>query len=330
MRKVFLGSVTVLITTILSGCGGGGGAFVSTNVDAPTGGGSTTDPSVPIATYSTDGVLCDYAQNIFNSDESVNTTSDAGWVCSANVRSLNANGVPDHEVGTFPNANNPNAISQQNVQVEFPLEPAVVSEEGVSVKVTGYALNGVKFDPGTGGSCSSDSSSCSVINPTGDWNIEALGQTAFDFGEDMNNAHVQPDGAYHYHGMPEAYLDLLAKGEAMTLVGWTVDGFPFYARYGYTVADDSTSAIKILDASWRVKSVPDAGRPSTDLYAMGTFRQDYEYVDGLGDLDECNGRTGVTPEFPEGIYYLVVTETYPYVGRCLKGEFDEEMLPPPM
>ena len=52
---------------------------------------------------------------------------------------------------------------------------------------------------------------------------------------------------------------------------------------------------------------------------MGTFLQDYEYVAGSGDLDECNGRTGVTPEFPKGIYHYVVTDTWPYVHRCVKG-----------
>ena len=54
-------------------------------------------------------------------------------------------------------------------------------------------------------------------------------------------------------------------------------------------------------------------------YALGTFSQDYEYVAGLGDLDECNGRTGVTPEFPAGIYHYFATDTYPYLQRCVKG-----------
>jgi hypothetical protein len=52
---------------------------------------------------------------------------------------------------------------------------------------------------------------------------------------------------------------------------------------------------------------------------MGTFLQDYEYVAGLGDLDECNGRVGVTPEFPNGTYHYYATDTYPYLQRCVKG-----------
>lgn len=55
---------------------------------------------------------------------------------------------------------------------------------------------------------------------------------------------------------------------------------------------------------------------------MGAFTQGFEYVEGLGDLDECNGRFGVTPEFPNGIYYYSVTNSFPYFTRCLKGESD--------
>jgi|TARA_B110000091_G_scaffold18506_1_gene17445 hypothetical protein len=55
------------------------------------------------------------------------------------------------------------------------------------------------------------------------------------------------------------------------------------------------------------------------MYALGTFSQDWEYVEGLGDLDECNGRWGVTPEFPQGIYHYYATDSYPYFQRCVKG-----------
>jgi len=75
----------------------------------------------------------------------------------------------------------------------------------------------------------------------------------------------------------------------------------------------------VVKSSYRTKSAPDAGRPATSLYPMGTFLQDFEYVAGLGDLDECNGRTGVTPEFPKGTYHYFATETFPYLQRCVKG-----------
>ena len=59
--------------------------------------------------------------------------------------------------------------------------------------------------------------------------------------------------------------------------------------------------------------------PNTEI-PMGAFTQDYEFVEGLGDLDQCNGRFGVTPEFPDGIYYYVVTDDFPFFTRCLKGD----------
>jgi hypothetical protein len=186
-----------------------------------------------------------------------------------------------------------------------------------SIAVVGYAYNGVKFDPGTAGSCSA--TACSLIGNTGSWNIEALGQQSFNFGVDSSNAHVQPTGEYHYHGMPEGAVTRLAKGQAMTLVGYALDGFPVYARYGYTTATDASSAVKVMKGSWQLKASPDTNRPSTTTYPMGAFRQDYEYVAGSGDLDECNGRSGVTPEFPQGTYHYYITDTYPFIQRCVKG-----------
>ena len=267
----------------------------------------------------TSGILCAYSYSALNSSNSVNLTSTANWTCNASSRVLAANGVPDHAVGTFPNAGNPNTITSQNVSATYTLSPSVVSTGGTPTMVVGHALNGVKFDPGTGGTCDNTGSTCSLIGGTGAWRIEALGQTSFNFGVDSNNAHVQPDGAYHYHGMPEGFVTKLGRGTQMALVGWAADGFPVYARYGYVTANSAASGTKVLRGSWQVKSTPDANRPATSVYPLGTFQQDYTYVAGSGDLDECNGRTGVTPEFPSGIYHYVITETYPYIGRCLKG-----------
>ena len=289
--------------------------------------------------YSTIGILDNIDEEVYNDDESVNAYSIFSWVSDDVNRILSGNGIPNHEVGTFPNPNCPSAISEQNVNQTFSLCPSIVSETGVQVGGPGgtiaYAINSVKFDPGTAGRCNDDGE-CSLAQGEGDWNIEALGHETFDFGDDMNHAHVQPTGAYHYHGMPELLIDLLGEEEELTLVGWASDGFPVYARYGYSDANDSSSDIISLQPSWRLKTEPDEGRPDTltallggpggTTYPnipieMGAFTQDFEYIEGYGDLDECNGRIGVTPEFPEGIYYYMVTDDFPFFSRCLKGEF---------
>ena len=276
-------------------------------------------PTTGGVAYNTDGVLCSYNVSEFNSSASVNASASAFWSCNP-TRSLVSNAIPNHPVGTFPNANNPNTIRAQSIAATFPLRPSVSSANGTNVMVSGYAINGVKFEPGTGGTCDGASPpNCNFNGGGGAWRMEALAPSSFNFGTDDNNAHVQPTGEYHYHGMPTGLITKLGKGTAMTLVGWAADGFPIYARYGYTNANDASTAIKELTSSWRIKATPDSGRPATTLYPMGSFLQDYEYVAGLGDLDQCNGRTGVTPEFPNGIYYYVITNAFPFVHRCLRG-----------
>jgi hypothetical protein len=288
--------------------------------------------------YSTENILTNINSETFNNDESVNTYSRYSWTSNGSQRILSGNGIPNHEVGTFPNNNNPNTIRELNVNKRFTLCPEIISESGLEIVgpalAIAYAINSVKFDPGTAGRCN-DLGECSLAQGQGNWNIEALGHDTFNFGDDMNHAHVQPNGEYHYHGMPELLIEFLGDNEGMTLVGWAADGFPVYARYGFSDANDSASQVIALQSSYRLKSQPDTNRPMvlTSLAGgpgqgttnpnipipMGAFTQDYEYVDGLGDLDQCNGRYGVTSEFPKGIYYYVVSDDFPFFTRCLKG-----------
>ena len=197
--------------------------------------------------YSTENILTNINENIFNNDESVNTYSRYSWSSNGSQRVLNGNGIPNHEVGTFPNADNPNRIREQNINERFTLCPSVIYENGLEVTgpalVIAYALNSVKFDPATAGRCN-DAGECSLAQGQGKWSIEALGHDTFDFGDDMNHAHVQPNGAYHYHGIPELLVDFLGDSQGMTIVGWASDGFPVYARYGYSDPNNPNSSIK--------------------------------------------------------------------------------------
>ena len=328
-KKSFIALLIPALLISLTSCGGSSpgttDSFSTSNSIA-----SSSSSITPEITYSTADILCDLNELTFNNDESVNANSSYGWTCNTQNRMLTGNGIPNHEVGTFPNTNNPNTISIQTINKTFTNNPGTISNTGIAIGSPGsaiaYALNSVKFDPGTAGTCS-DSGSCSLGPPAlGSWSIEALGHNTFNFGDDMNHAHVQPGGAYHYHGVPELYLTKLGKGKTMTLVGWAADGFPVYARYGYTDANDSSSAIKVVKSSWKLKAIEDNGRPSTNLKTsvtipLGAFTQDFEYVDGYGDLDQCNGRIGVTPEFPDGIYHYMASDDFPFFSRCLKGNF---------
>lgn len=269
------------------------------------------------------GVLCDYGYSAFNAHPLVRLMSTARWTCMDGRRRLTANGVPDHATGAFPNPHNPHTLTPQAVSESLALNP--VLSTGISARSgprvpMGFALNGVKFDPGTAGTCDDTGSFCEMGPPSrGHWNIEALGQSAFRFGTDSSNGHVQPGGVYHYHGVPEGFVAKLNKGKSMTLIGWALDGFPIYARYGFFRPADATSAVVVMRGSYVLKALPDPGRPPVSTYPMGAFTQDYVYTAGSGDLDECNGRFGVTPEFPAGTYHYYATDDYPYVQRCVKG-----------
>jgi hypothetical protein len=307
----------------LAACGGGGG---SSEVNAGT---PATVVSQTYASFgqsnsgSTAGVGCALGINEYNGSLKVFAQSTASWACNGSQRTLSANGIPDHPVtdGSFATP-----ISAQVIFATFTLTPAIQVPGGTFLFRTGsgFALNGIKLDPGTAGTCAASATSiwpgggCVAAGGRDAWNIEAIGG-AFKFGTDSSNAHVQPNGQYHYHGVPEGLLSKLGKGSAMSLVGFAVDGFPIYARYGLTRASDASSAIKVMTSSYQYKAVPDTGRPSVALFPMGTFTQDYQYVAGTGDLDECNGRNGVTPEFPKGIYHYYITDTFPYIQRCVKG-----------
>ncbi|MSU25192.1 MAG: YHYH protein [Opitutus sp.] len=238
-------------------------------------------------------------------------------------RVIRANGIPDHATGRFPGRGNPNKIAAQRYEFSVPVTPQRAGKTTpLGMSPFGVAVNGVVFDPGANEWWNDDRS-------TG-WQYEALGGGR-NLGIDPEHAHVQPNGAYHYHGMPGALLTRLTGGKnQMVLVGWAADGFPIYGQWIPTDANDVTSALKRAKPSYRVKAGnrPDGPGGAHD----GKFGKDWEYVAGTGDLDECNGRTGKTPEFPTGTYYYVLTDDYPFVSRLWRGTPDASFIrrgPPP-
>ncbi|MDO6462012.1 hypothetical protein Q4485_14975 [Granulosicoccaceae sp. 1_MG-2023] len=51
-------------------------------------------------------------------------TYTSARTCDDGTRELAANGIPDQEVGTFPNPGNPNVISEQSGSASFCLVPS--------------------------------------------------------------------------------------------------------------------------------------------------------------------------------------------------------------
>src|SRR5579859_3357473 len=152
-----------------SSSGGGSGSGSSS-------GSSSGGAACSGTTTTTAGVLCSYAYDANNASVNGGTTSKVQWACSGGERTVTGNGIPDHTVGTFPNANCPNTISTQTISATMTLTPASTGTAS-GIGIVGYARNGVKLDPSTAGTCSNSgaTTTCSLIGNTGNWNIEALG-----------------------------------------------------------------------------------------------------------------------------------------------------------
>lgn len=195
-----------------------------------------------------------------------------------------------------------------------------------------YLNNSVKVEAGTAETYTSSGKTYNVV-----------GKNLYqDVGLDPSNSHNQPTmspgsstkmyGYYHVHGIPEGHIARLGKGNnTMTLIGFAVDGFPIYARYGYTNPNSSSGGVTVMKSNYRIRTADElaaagySSRPSASIAPYGTFEQDWVFdatssSSSKGHLDACNGRYGVTPESPTtAVYHYFMTDSYPFVPRCVYG-----------
>ena len=274
------------------------------------------------------GILIEIDTSRGDCSITLNHNNEVTISISSPNRIITSNNIPNHDVGIFGNVSgaiNPNSISPQNGNYSISLNPiknleSIPLEDNGPNYSFGILLNGVEIDPiaaepwphtGRPGNFPD--------NVNWDWNLEA---SMVDIGLDCNNAHVQPTGKYHYHGIPKLYLETLVTNEnEMLLVGYAADGFPIYYRYGYSDPEDINSKIIDLKTSYRLKSGdrPGDGESAPCGEYSGVYTNDYEFENNLGDLDSCNGRTGITPEYPDGTYYYIIANNWPNIPRCLMG-----------
>lgn len=231
------------------------------------------------------GLATEAGQSADEATVSVSGESEVTIYTDGTYRYIESNGIPNHDTGTFPNSGNPNTISEQDISVQVLLNP-VYTGAMTPVQLPGIALNGILLEPGT-------------AEREGSYNIEGL-QDTYNLGMDQNNAHVQPNGTYHYHGVPEGYLANYGVSADLVQVGWAADGFPMYHDHGGTY----TSGYELI------------GTRADGTTADGTYTQDFEFT-GVGNLDECNG-AWVGEE-----YAYFITDEFPYISRCLNGTPDE-------
>src|SRR5262245_5085445 len=187
-------------------------------------------------------------------------------------RVIQSNGWPDHAPGAFPRRGNPNTAAPQNYTFRVPLKPqaAASPEQRSGGWIFAVAVNGVPFEPGTAENWNND--------PRSGWRYEAF--TGFlDLGLDEHHAHVQPNGAYHYHATPTGLVARLGgDGKKMLLIGWAADGFPLYTATGYSDPMDAKSTSRKMKSSYKLKRgarPQSAGGPGGNY--DGRFTQDWEF-----------------------------------------------------
>lgn len=226
-------------------------------------------------------------------------------------RIIESNGIPDHDTGNFPNRKNPSRITPQTQRLVMPAAPIPAPHFVPSTHLRiGVALNGVVFDPVT----------AEFWRGNPEWKYEAIVDGKRLLGLDDNNAHVQPDGTYHYHGIPIDLIKRLKADKTMVQIGWAADGFPIYGPMAYKDPKNPASGLAEMKPSYAMKKGQRPSQPHGPGGRYdGAFGADFEYVEGSGDLDECNGRFGITPEFPAGTYYYVLTDSFPYIPRIFRG-----------
>jgi hypothetical protein len=240
------------------------------------------------------------------------TDDDHGAMITVTIdgdnRIVEANGLPNHETGDFPNDGNPNTISEQEFTATIPGEPTF-SGAAEAIKEPGFTVAGVKFDPGTAERATCESGETS--------SIEAQ-QDLIDLGLDFNNAHVQPTGAYHYHGTSEALADAVDGDEDLVHVGFAYDGhLVYYSRSGAYAPSYQLSTEDRAGTNCAYTPAQGGEQVSFGPTPDGALTEDWVFAEGSGELDRCNGIT------IDGQYVYLMTEVYPYIGRCLNGEFDE-------
>ena len=139
-----------------------------------------------------------------------------------------------------------------------------------------------------------------------------------------------------------SYTEVASGWHHSPVLGWALDGYPIYGPYGYSKPADATSPVRRVVSGFRLRnitqrtSLPDWSLPNhtalaqtltstqygpavSATYPLGRYVEDYEWVSGIGDLDQYNGRFTITPEFPNGTYAYFVTidatgaPAFPYI-----------------
>ena len=333
----------------------GGAGYTSVPAVAITGGGGTGATAVAVCRGPVDSINIEYAGTEYTYEPTVSLVSGSGAVAYPSI----LNGKIESIIVTFGGSGyaGPPDVVITGDGVGATAFATVDTSTGqltgitVSSKGIGYTAGSTQVDiiyPGSGAQFQTRLTELSINKAaTG---LE-LGSNTFVSPKttDVNGGgsfrgenFLIYGGEYGYLYNPKQLRFLLKDSISADLaelpptvhspiIGWAYDGHPIYGPYGYQDPENKLpfNQYKRIRSSYRVKTSRETLLNGlTD--PLGTYLEDYEYVEGLGDLDRYNGRFCVTPEYPDGVYAYFTTITgttgnpaFPYfVGSQFYGEAD--------
>ncbi|MGE0568134.1 MAG: YHYH protein, partial [Bacteroidia bacterium] len=210
---------------------------------------------------------------------------------------VSASCVPSYSIG--PWQSNPNTPSNQNFVYKITRNPQqnTGTPTAIGLGHIGVWTNGVSIF---------NVSDAMSYNNQGIWNRNAYFWEGISFDDCLG--HPAPNGEYHHHVSPRCLYNITDSSKHSPIIGYAFDGYPVYGAWAYANTN-GTGGIKRMRSSYTpTTTAARTNGPNVDAtYPVGAFIEDYQFVQGSGDLDFRNGRFCVTPEYPSGTYAYFVT-----------------------
>ncbi len=242
---------------------------------------------------------------------------------------INSTDIPSYNIGPWPS--NPNVASNQNILDRIPRSPALKGSANTATGLgpIGVWVNGVDMF---------NAKDANSYNNQNVWHSNAVVVEASGF--DSALGHPEQSGGYHHHQHPVSLAAQLGEDSSHVspLLGYAFDGFPVYGAYMYANPDGS-GGVKRMVSSYQLRSGLShrnsvvhlnadgsttnsnvaAGPDVSTTYPLGYYVEDFQYISGLGDLNQFNMRFTDTPEYPSGTWAYFTTidasgnSAYPYI-----------------
>lgn len=259
--------------------------------------------------------------------DDLDTPDDDMWKCNVNLSVENGNliinstGIPNHDFESGLGC----CAEENEYQWIIPGDPAIAKEltwapelGAIAITVTGVPIFGPEEGPG------GDAVALHYEYFEEDRQPIVIGVCGGHSAGTIYHYHFDANCIHWHEENPNISItewndydkDKLDSKVHSPIIGFAFDGFPIYGPFGW---DENKNIIE-MTTSYKLK-VGEDGYNGIDSW---------EYSEGLGDLDECNGHFFSTLEVPGGIYHYHSTSKngdgligFPYFLLCYKGIVEE-------